>query len=63
MDFSSPSMGGPGICPACDCGIQPDSINHPKNLPEFGRYRFTPNVPSLEDIRRIVREELDRDNK
>lgn len=31
MDFSSRSMGGPGICPACDCGIQPDSIYHPKN--------------------------------
>ena len=22
-DFSTPSFGGAGICPACDCGIQP----------------------------------------
>jgi hypothetical protein len=20
MEYSSPSMGGPGVCPACDCG-------------------------------------------
>lgn len=31
MDFNTPSFGGPGICPACDCGIQPDSIHHPRN--------------------------------
>jgi hypothetical protein len=60
MDFGSPSMGGPGICPACDCGIQPDSIHHPKNQHQYGRYNFTPNVPSVEDIRRVIREELER---
>ena len=24
LTFSSPSFGGPGICPSCDCGISPD---------------------------------------
>ena len=23
MDYSSPSCGGPGICPSCDCGVPP----------------------------------------
>lgn len=23
VDFQNPSLGGPGICPACDCGIPP----------------------------------------
>lgn len=62
MDFGNASMGGPGICPACDCGIQPDSINHPKNR-QFGRYSFTPNTLTEADVRRIIREELDRGNK
>ena len=24
--YSSPSFGGPGVCPACDCGIHPDTV-------------------------------------
>lgn len=23
-DYTSPSLGGPGICPRCDCGKRPD---------------------------------------
>lgn len=26
------SMGGPHICPSCDCGIAPDDPRHAKNL-------------------------------
>ena len=25
-DFSAASFGGPGICPTCDCGVQPVAI-------------------------------------
>lgn len=24
LGFDSPSFGGPGICPACDCGVPPE---------------------------------------
>lgn len=26
-EYSSPSFGGPGVCPACDCGIHPDTVS------------------------------------
>lgn len=60
MDFGSPSMGGPGICSACDCGVQPDSIHHPKNHSQYGRYTFTPTPIDRDEIRKIIREEFDR---
>ena len=25
-EYSSPSAGGPGVCPACDCGVHPDTV-------------------------------------
>jgi len=25
-EYSSPSFGGPGVCPACDCGVHPDTV-------------------------------------
>lgn len=48
MNFSSRSFGGPGVCPACDCGIP---------LSQRMRMEMSAGV-TPEQIRQIVREEL-----
>ena len=46
QDYSSPSLGGAGICPRCDCGIKPDGtkLTHEEALDISNRYR-TGQIP------------------
>ena len=48
-----------GFCP--ECNTKPCVCRRPDDtVHTVGHYHFTPNTPSLDDIRKIVREELEK---
>lgn len=52
-NYTSASMGGPGICPSCDCGIPPQRTYVPAFQPSETYIGITPD-----QVRQIIREEL-----
>ena len=57
---------GDPICPVCGRWTATHLDGQPckpacfGQATEYGRYSFTPNIPTQDDIRRIFREELER---
>ena len=57
LEYSSASYGGPGVCPACDCGIPPEVSRLRKELAE-ARSQANPFAFNFEEMRGALAEQM-----